>query len=370
MYKRLPVPKWNAKQGRWVLSVMIDGHRKQFTSEKKTTGKKEVTERAAAWVQGQGTDHKAAMLFSDVWALFLEDYIKKHGHNEQLHQLRSMGSIFLCPALGGSRCINLGIEDFQRVINEAKPKKGTGELSRKYLSNLKGAMTAFNRWALPRDYMIKDITGALYVPERARTVGRSILQLSDVSKLFEKRAGYNYERGLLLEVLTGLRPGEVLGLFREDYRDGCLYVSRSLNMRGEITSGKNRNAHRVIELPPEVRSIINEQLNATAPLGSVWLFPNVIGGKPSQQEFRRCWARLVKFHGLQQGTTPYSLRHTFFTHTEAHIPDRLIKTIFGHSATTDSHHLYGEHVVDGERSEAARRLAVTPLYEAAKNAQN
>lgn len=370
MYKRLPVPKWDAKHCRWVLSVMIDGQRKQFTSNKKTTGKKEVTERAAAWVQSQDKDGKTRRRLSDVWALFLDDYKNKKGDNEQLIQLRSLGRVFILPALGSRPIGSLYLEDYQSVINDAKPQRRGRPLSRKYLNNLKGALVTFNRWAVARHYTAEAITGQLYVPASAELVGRSVLQLSDIKRLFSSRLGLTYERGLLLEVLTGLRPGEVLGLHREDYRDGCLYIRRAINARGKITDGKNKNALRVLDLPQEVRELVAEQLRDTEPLGSVYMFPNSVGGTPSQTQFRRCWARMVKAHGLPLDVTPYGLRHTFFTHTEAHLPDRVIKSVFGHSAKTDSHKLYGEHAIDGEAREAARRLAVTPLYEAAKNAQN
>lgn len=370
MYKRLPVPKWDDVHKKWVLNVQVDGVRKQFASRKKTTGKKELTERAAAWIASQGTEDKKARKFADVWELFLQDYLTKKGDNEQLIQLRSIGRVFLVPALGARPIGKLSIEDFQAVINNARPQKRRRPLSRKYLNNIRGAIVSFNLWALARDYMDKSLSCQLYVPASAQTVGRSILQISDIEKLFGKRLGYTYERGLWLEVLTGLRPGEVLGLHREDYKDGCLYIRRAINARGKITDGKNRNAARVLDLPQEVRQIVEDQLAATASLGSVWLFPNSIGGTPSQTQFRRCWARMVKAHNLPEDVTPYSLRHTFFTHTEAHLPDRLIKTVFGHSTKTDSHKLYGEHEVDGEAREAARRLSVTPLYEAAKHAQN
>lgn len=366
MYRRLPKAKWDETSKKWILSVTVDGVRRRFVSRKKSTGKKEVTERAAEWIQSQDKDGKPNLKFADVWNTYLADYTRKKGENEQLIQMRSIGRVFLLPALGSRTIGKLTIEDFQAVINEARPQKGTRPLSRKYLNNLKGVIVGFNRWAVVRDYMTRDLSGQLYVPASAKTVGRTILQISDIEELFKNRTGLWYERGLLLEVLTGLRPGEVLGLHRDDYIDGCLYVRRSINARGNITDGKNANASRVISLPEEVRKLVAEQLTQTIALKSVYMFPNKLGGEPSQVQFRRCWARICKAHGFPEQVTPYSLRHTFFTHTEAHLPDRLIKSVFGHSAKTDSHHLYGEHSIDGEAQEAERRLSVTPLYKAAQ----
>ena len=364
MYKQLPPPKWNGKK--WVLSVMIDRRRKQFTSTTpKTAGKREVIDRALAWLEELDGD-KSRVYFSEAWENFMSDYHRRKGENEQGRQLAILGALYVLPALGGVRCGKVTIEMLQAVINDARPQKRKGKLSRKYLNNIKGCIVQFFRWATPRGYFKADYSSQLYIPREAETVGRTILQLSDIEKLFAHPVGLWYERALMLEVLTGLRPGEVLGLHRDDYKDGVLTIRRSINDRGEMTEGKNRNAQRVINCPDEVRDLIRDQLRETKKLNSEWLFCNKIGAKPCQQVYRRTWKRLCEVHGLPLSSTPYSLRHTFYTHTEAYIPDRLIKLVFGHSSTTDSHRLYGEHLLDGELQEASKRLAVTPLYKATK----
>ena len=87
----------------------------------------------------------------------------------------------------------------------------------------------------------------------------------------------------------------------------------------------------------------------------------------TQEGLRRGWQRLCRAHGFPADTTPYSLRHTFYTHTEAFLPDRMIKMVFGHSEKTDSHALYGNHAIDGELKEAAKKLEITPIYQAAND---
>lgn len=83
----------------------------------------------------------------------------------------------------------------------------------------------------------------------------------------------------------------------------------------------------------------------------------------SQLALNKCWKRICEHHGIAEGTTPYSLRHTFYTHTESFIPDRMIKMIFGHGERTDSHALYGNHSIDGELKEFADKLEITPIYQ-------
>ena len=366
MYKRLPKAKWDDVRGRWVISIMIDGTRKQFTSQNKRNGKREVEAKCSAWAEKFGTDDKTSRKLSDVWNIYVSDYLNRKGENEQLRQIRILGNLYLIPMLGRKACGSLGVDDFQSVINSARSQKDGGQLSKKYLKNIKGVVVSFCRWAYVHDYIRKDPSGQLYVPIVAPEGERQILQLSDIETLFKHRTGLWYERALLLELLTGLRPGEVLGIQRDDYKDGSLWIHRAINTHRKITPGKNKNATRSLYLAPEVAALIEEQLSATAHLKSPWVFCNKIGEKPAQDELRRCWARIEKAHGFTVHTTPYSLRHTFFAHTEAHLPDRLIKQVFGHSAKTDSHGLYGRHDIDGEAQEATRLLQVTPLYEAAK----
>lgn len=365
MYKQLPPPKWNGKK--WVLSVMIDRQRKQFTSSTpRTAGRREVIDRALLWLEEQEGD-KTRTFFGEAWAVFMEDYKRRKGENEQGRQLTTLGALFLLPALSNIRCGKITIELLQSVINDARPQnRSKKKLSKKYLSNIKGAIVQFCRWATPRGYMKTDFSSQLYIPSEAEEGKKTILQLSDIARLFSDPVGLWYERGFMLEVLTGLRPGEVLGLKRDDYQNGVLTIQRSINDRGEITSGKNRNARRVIVCPDEVRDLIETQLQQTKKLRSVWLFCNQIGEKPCPSVYRKQWNRIKKAHDLPQGATPYSLRHTFYSHTEAYIPDRLIKMVFGHSAKTDGHKLYGEHLIDGELQEARDRLSVTPLYKVVK----
>lgn len=359
-------PKFNEKTKKWTVDIQIDGKRKQFTSSlPRSAGKKAVRDKAVAFLEGAA--QPSASKFGDVWEIYLKDYVRKHGENEQIIQIRKIGALYMLPVLAKRPCGKITVDEWQALINEARPLKRGGQFSRKHLQNIKGVISSFCRWAVPRGYMPFSPSDALYVPADAKRGSRSILQLDDVRRLFSRRVGLWYERALLVEVLTGLRPGEVLGIQKGDINGNVLTIRRAVNYRGIVTEGKNRNAKRTLELPPYVLALIVEQEKATRSLRSPWLFCNKLGDKPSQAQLRRAWKRLVVAHDLPADTSPYSLRHTFFTHTEAYLPERLIKQVFGHSEAVDSHRMYGDHFVEGEAHEAAERLAVTPLYFAASD---
>ena len=379
MYKNIPSPKWNVKESRWTLQIMHKGKRKVFTSRiPKTAGRHICIDKAEAWLRTFDNEN-ANVIFSDAWDRFITDYENRHGKIEQLRKYKTLGRLYLLPAIGPRVVADITIEDYQNIINNAKPqprisKNGTpyyltDNLSKKYLKSIKDTIQAFNAWAQPRKYTDLVLGSELYVPNDAPTRGREILQLSDIEKLFKNPTGLWYERALWFEILTGCRPGEVLGLQIADYdkTTGVINICRSVSWRGQITPGKNKNARRQLVLPDFLRGIVEEQIEISNKLNSKWIFCNNIGDHGSQEILGDCWRRICKKLDINPNTTPYSLRHTFYSHTEAYMPERLIKIVFGHSEKTDGHSIYGDHVVNGELQEAAARLSVSPIYKAASD---
>ena len=319
------------------------------------------------------------MTFGTAFERFLDDYKLRFGETAQYKNICGISRTHIIPKIGKMRCADIRIEDYQAVITEAKPiariypsgktVKRTERLSKKYLKNIRSVLIQFNKWAVARKYTDIRLDSILYVPQNAPEGSRSILQLEDIEKVFSEPTGLPMERALMFEILTGLRPGEVCGLKIEDYdrNTGIIHIRRAINAHNEITPGKNRNARRDILLPDRVRQIVEEQIAVSESCHSEWLFCQPSGQHGTQRMLQNHWKRICAAHGLADDTTPYSLRHTFYTHTEAFLPDRMIKMVFGHSEKTDGHHIYGDHAIDGELKDAADKLAITPIYKAANN---
>lgn len=374
----LPQPKWNSTLKRWELRIQVDKRRKQFTSTRpRTEGKNECREKAAKWLES--LDSNGNVTFEVAFQRFLDDYKLRYGESEQYRQNWQLGTSHLIPKLGRIRCGDIRIEDYQSCINEAKPvlrhtKKGkpyylTDRLSKKTLKNIKGVISLFHKWARARKYTDLDITDALYVPIDAPVGHKDILQLDEIEKIFSEPTGHHYERAIMFEILTGVRPGELLGLKIEDYDPvtGIMHIRRSISYQNKITPGKNKNARRDIMLPDIVRQIVEEQIKVSRSLHSEWIFCQPSGQHGIQTALLAACEAVCEAHGIKTRITPYSLRHTFYTHTEAYIPDRMIKMVFGHSERTDGHHIYGEHSIDGELKEVSEKLAITPIYQVANN---
>ena len=118
-----------------------------------------------------------------------------------------------------------------------------------------------------------------------------------------------------LELATGLRRGELLGLKWEDIdlEHGDLRVRRQIaRINGKVVEAplKTRNAYRTLPLAEDTISILNEQKKKVG--SSPWVFPSATGGPISPDSVLHMLHRVLKRAGLPQ-VRFHDLRHTFAT---------------------------------------------------------
>ena len=355
---------WNEKEKRWELRVTKDGKTKKFTSVKSgRPGKLEVNRKRNNWESGE-FDHENARL-DKCWQLFLDMIIDRRGKESETYVQNEMyGRLHILPVLGKHKANSITLDEWQRVISTARPKGKkrkdntvyyqTKELSKKSLMNLKGAILLFCKFAKAR-HMIEEIPDELYIPDNAPTIGKEILQPDQVKRFLEPSEEW-YINCLRFEVFTGLRPGEVLGLKKEDYIDGVITIRRSRNNRNRETTGKNKNARRTMVLQKLARIEIEQQLAKSKDLESEWIFCNRFGGPGTQHGAYMGWRRIAKERSLSG--SPYGLRHTFISLSKRSLSKQDIQDYVGHSSSMDTFGVYG-HEVDGEMQETARILDIT-----------
>ena len=118
-----------------------------------------------------------------------------------------------------------------------------------------------------------------------------------------------------LELATGLRRGELLGLKWEDIdlEHGDLRVRRQIaRINGKVVEAplKTKNAYRTLPLAEDTISILNEQKKKVG--SSPWVFPSATGGPMSPDSVLHMLHRVLKRAGLPQ-VRFHDLRHTFAT---------------------------------------------------------
>ncbi len=118
-----------------------------------------------------------------------------------------------------------------------------------------------------------------------------------------------------LELATGLRRGELLGLKWEDIdlERGDLRVRRQISrINGEVVEAplKTKNAYRTLPLAEDTVSVLLEQKKKVG--SSPWVFPSPNGGPISPDSVLHMLHRVLKRAGLPK-VRFHDLRHTFAT---------------------------------------------------------
>ena len=344
---------WMDKEKRWSLRCQVDGVQKRFTSSRPgIAGKKEVMKKYRAFMYGETYEN---LLFSEAWARFLEYIIDKNGKTESYINLEKYGRLYILPRLQKRMLNTCGLSDFQQCISKARRTSGgTAPLSRRTLRNLKATIMQFVHFAVANGYM-EPLRGQLYIPAAAPSTERVILQPDDIARLFDGPANDWYINIFRFALVTGLRTGEVLGIQSGDIKNNVLTINRAINCRNQITEGKNQNARRRIYLNKIARRIINENQFRNGRLATPWIFCSKTGGPLSQSTLRNAWLKIAEERQLPG--CPYSLRHTFISLLKNEMPEAMLKSIVGHSASMDTYGIYG-HVVNGEMEAASRIIDI------------
>lgn len=343
--KRTNTASWQESRKRWRISVQKNGIRKEFfSSAPGRTGQREANAKADAWLEGTKRESLTVKEAFERYISEKKTYTSKcNWRVEQSHYDNWIKS------LSKKRIEDLVPYDFQKIINTAY-RKG---LSRKTLANIRGTCTQFLKFCRMNEWtglMISDIK----IPSDARKKEKHILQPEHLRILFssdqtflngiEKFDSYIY--AYRFQVLTGLRPGELIALRWSDIDDFVVHVKRSINRDGQLTHGKNENAIRDFYLNGLTRKILSDQKALKKP--GEYVFH--IG---TSSTYLKRFTRYCLHNGIPH-TTPYELRHTFVSMAK-NLSEGQLKQIVGHSKSMDTYGIYS-HNVDGDLEKAADQL--------------
>ena len=359
----MATPKWNKDRKLWIIQAKRNGIRKTFYSSKPgQKGKREVMQKYDDWLEFGGIDNISVRKCVE---LYLADIESRLGRKDTYRVTELYSRLYVLPALGKCKMNNLTLREWQSVLNSARAQKDHSKpLAYKTMTHIRAVLVGLHKFAY-ENYYCDEWRGSLYIPQGHDKHERQILQPKDIKKLFEVTDNW-YGNLFKVMLLTGLRPGEAIGLQNDDVdlKNGLLYVRRAINDEGTITTGKNKNARRIVPLPPIASELIRETIsrNRDANFGTEWIFCNYYGNPASQDSVRKQWNKL----GLPG--TLYSLRHTFVSivSSQTHLAEGTLKHLIGHSKDMDTFGTY-KHQVDGELEQAASVINLT--FERLKDAK-
>ena len=161
-----------------------------------------------------------------------------------------------------------------------------------------------------------------------------------------------------VELATGLRRGELLGLKWEDLdlERGDLRVKRQIaRINGEVAEAplKTKNAYRTLPLAKDTIDVLNQQKKK---VGSCpWVFPGPTGGPMSPDSVLHMLHRVLKRAGLPR-VRFHDLRHTFATLAlQTGVDVKTVSGMLGHYSAGFTLDTYA-HVTTSAQRQAAEAM--------------
>ena len=239
--------------------------------------------------------------------------------------------LYIEPHLGHIRLDTLNAHTVQHFYNElAKPSKpDAAPLSAKSIKNIHGVLHKALQQAVLLNYIRYNPTTACVLP---KIVKKEIHPLTDqqTAQLLNLLKGSKYEIPLTVDLFTGLREGELLGLIWDcvDFEKGTILVNKQLR-RSQRKGGTyyfsppKNNKSRTITPAPYVMKLLQaqkvQQARQRLMAGPAWedsglVFTNEFGRYISYRAIFDSFKRIVKRIGLSDARI-HDLRHPYVKHT-------------------------------------------------------
>ena len=280
----------------------------------------------------------------------------------------------LKPALGAIRLTDLRPHQIQALYNRLlRSSKNPDGLSPKSIKNLHGVLHRALKQAVMVGYLRSNPADACILP---RTEKRevSFLEEDGIKALLKAIEGHRLEREYRVDLFTGLRQGEILGLTWDcvDFEHGMIRITRQLvqpRRKGEsFRFGTLKNDKpRTLTPAPFVMNVLREhraeQLDQKKKAGIVWDdsgFPNLVFTYPdgrhlSQPAVWKILQKILTEAGLEAHRF-HDLRHTYVVNAFRAGDD--VKTVqqnAGHYSAAFTLDRYA-HVTETMRLESANRM--------------
>lgn len=280
--------------------------------------------------------------------------------------------LYINPHLGHIRLDALNAHAVQHFYNElAKPSKpDAAPLSAKSIKNIHGVLHKALQQAVLLNYIRYNPTTACVLP---KIVKKEIHPLTDqqTAQLLNLLKGSKYEIPLTVDLFTGLREGELLGLMWDcvDFEKGTILINKQLR-RSQRKGGTyyfsppKNNKSRTLTPAPYVMKLLQaqkvQQAKQRLMAGPAWedsglVFTNEFGRYVSYRAIFDSFKRIVKRVGLPDARI-HDLRHTYAVNCIRAGDDiKTVQSNLGHATAAFTLDVYG-HFTDDMRSVSAQRM--------------
>ena len=241
----------------------------------------------------------------------------------------------------------------ERIESKGQPKG----LSAKTVRNINQVISSAMDFAKDQKLISSNPTDGCALPKLEHKEMKTLPVEQLTSFLREAKESGVFEL-YYIELATGLRRGELLGLRWEDIdlTQGSLRVQRQVaRINGEIIEAplKTKNAYRTLPLSADAVGVLQEQRKKSG--SSPYVFPSPTGGPISPDSVLHMLHRILKRAGLAQ-VRFHDLRHTFATLALQNGVDiKTVSGMLGHYSAGFTLDTY-THVTTSAKKEAANTM--------------
>ncbi len=241
----------------------------------------------------------------------------------------------------------------ERVESKGQPKG----LSAKTVRNINQVISSAMDFAKNQKLISSNPTDGCALPKLEHKEMKTLPVEQLTSFLREAKESGVFEL-YYIELTTGLRRGELLGLKWEDIdlTQGSLRVQRQVaRINGEVIEAplKTKNAYRTLPLSTDAVDVLREQRKKNG--SSSYVFPSPTGGPISPDSVLHMLHRVLKRAGLSQ-VRFHDLRHTFATLALQNAVDiKTVSGMLGHYSAGFTLDTY-THVTTSAKKEAANTM--------------
>lgn len=281
----------------------------------------------------------------------------------------------IVPAIGGVKLQLLTAPMIQNLYN-SKQKDG---LSPKTIKNLHGVVHKSLEQAVKVGYLRNNVSDACELP---RVVRKEMIILRDeyLAKFLEEIKGKPNEDIFFVDLWTGLREGEIIGLSWDciDFKKQVIRVEKQLKRKGNgntknhyefdtLKNGKSRIVKPAPFVFDRLKKVRAEQAKNKLKYGEGFsnphnlVFTNEIGQHIGAECLLKCFKVRAKHIGLPEMRF-HDLRHTWVViQLENNVNPKTVSEQAGHATVAFTLDVYG-HVTDAMLTDSASKIQ--KFYEA------
>ena len=358
------------KDGRWEGRVVIGYDEKGNPRTKNVLAKTkaECAEKLEALKEqcGRTSDRlKPEMPFGDWLDFWYQNFSKPKIRATTQSSYENRIYTHITPEIGKIPLCKLTQNDLQQFYSRLK-KSGRKRLVEKHGEGLSDRMvrschttcrTALEKAVVEGLITSNPAIGCKLPPKKSREM--QVLTQAEILRFLTRAKEEGYYEMFLLELTTGMRRGEIIGLKWRDLnlQTGELHISRQVIKSGNkssVSAPKTKSSIRTILLPPDMIEILAELKEQTK---GEWIFPSPVNeGQPRnptsvyhrfQLILERSHCKKIRFHDL---------RHTFATMAlENGMDIKTLSAMIGHISSETTLNIYS-HITDTMQQQAAVRI--------------